>query len=157
VTVTVPEPLLRAVRNAAGARERGDHPFGCVVTAADGRVLTDVGNTVVTDADPTGHAELNAVRAVGALPLEVLAAATLWTSTEPCAMCAGGIYWSGIGRVVFAMAESELLAVTGSDARNPTMALPCRDVFAAGSRPVIVEGPLELPEARAVHTGFWSG
>lgn len=153
----IPRHLLRAVELARQSRTRGDHPFGCVVTGADGRVLSEAGNTVVTTGDPTGHAELNAVRGIGSLTSAELAAATLWTSTEPCAMCAGGIYWAGIGRVVFALAESELLGLTGDDPRNPTMALPCRAVFAAGSRAVVVEGPVDVREARAVHAGFWSG
>jgi tRNA(Arg) A34 adenosine deaminase TadA len=70
-------------------------------------------------------------------------------------MCAGAIYWSGIGRVVYGLAETELIAITGNDAANPTLALPCREVFARGQRQVIVLGPLLTDEARAVHDGFW--
>jgi tRNA(Arg) A34 adenosine deaminase TadA len=151
------DPLRRAVEAAWAARRRNDHPFGAVVTDAHGDVLTVAGNTVMTSADPTGHAELNAVRTVGRARPDLLPGATLWTSTEPCAMCAGAIYWAGIGRVVYALAETELLEITGTDPRNPTMALPCRTVFAAGSRSVLVEGPVELPEAREVHAGFWNG
>jgi len=57
--------------------------------------------------------------------------------------------------VVYALAEVDLYEMTGSDGRNPALALPCREVFAHGRRPVQVEGPAELPEARAVHQGFW--
>ncbi len=71
-------------------------------------------------------------------------------------MCSGAIYWSGIGRVVYALGEDQLLALTGADPENPTMALPCRQVFAAGQRLLPVVGPIELPEARAVHDGFWN-
>ena len=112
-------------------------------------------NTVETERDPTGHAELNLVRQVGHLGADVLASTTLYTSTEPCAMCSGGIYWAGIGHVVFALAETDLLAVTGADPRNPTLALPSRNVFAAGSRAVEVIGPVTVAGARAVHEGFW--
>ena len=85
-----------------------------------------------------------------------LATATLYTSTEPCAMCAGAIYWGGVSRVVFGLSERGLLALTGDDPENPTFDLPCREVFAHGQRPVEVVGPLPEDEARALHDGFWS-
>ena len=71
-------------------------------------------------------------------------------------MCAGAIYWSGIGRVVFALPEDALRAMTGADPKNPTLELPCREVFARGQRPVVVAGPAAIAEARAVHAGFWT-
>ena len=147
--------LARAVGLARQAREGGNHPFGALLSGADGDVIAEAMNTVETERDPTGHAELNLVRRTGHLGADALATTTLYTSTEPCAMCAGGIYWAGIGRVVFALAESELLTMTGADPRNPTLALPSRTVFAAGSRPVVVIGPVALPGAREVHAGFW--
>jgi tRNA(Arg) A34 adenosine deaminase TadA len=147
--------LTRAVELAAAARAAGNHPFGALLADAAGTVVAEAQNTVETGQDPTGHAELNLVRAAGHLGAAALGELTLFTSTEPCAMCAGGIYWSGVGRVVFAMAESELLEMTGSDPRNPTLALPSRIVFAAGSRPVLVQGPFPLRSAREVHEEFW--
>jgi len=71
-------------------------------------------------------------------------------------MCAGAIYWSGIGRVVFALSEKGLLGYTGSHQENPTLDLPCREVFARGQRSVVVEGPFLEDEAGKVHEGFWS-
>lgn len=149
--------LLRlAIEVAARARAKGNHPFGAVLASASGEVLMEVENTVVTGSDMTGHAELNLVRAAsGRYGEEELAAATLYSSTEPCAMCSGGIYWSGIGRVVYALSEAELGRFTGADAENPTMHLPCRAVLGAGQRAILVEGPADLPEAAAVHEGFW--
>jgi tRNA(Arg) A34 adenosine deaminase TadA len=88
--------------------------------------------------------------------VDELADMTLYTSTEPCAMCSGAIYWSGIGSVVYALSEEELYAMTGSDANNPTLVLPCRTVFAAGRRPISVAGPFDLASAREVHAGFWN-
>jgi tRNA(Arg) A34 adenosine deaminase TadA len=88
-------------------------------------------------------------------PPEVLAKSTLYTSTEPCAMCAGAIYWAAIGRVVYGLPESALLELTGDHADNPTLSLPCREVFARGHGDIKVTGPLLEDEARAVHEGFW--
>lgn len=147
--------LRRCVELAQQARDRGDHPFGSVVVTADGRVVEGL-NTVVTRRDPTGHAETNVVREAAArLEPDELAASTLYTSTEPCAMCAGAIYWSGIPRVVFALSESGLAGIVAEQEGVPTLSLPCREVFARGGRPVAVAGPADLPEAVDVHDGFW--
>jgi tRNA(Arg) A34 adenosine deaminase TadA len=85
-----------------------------------------------------------------------LGRATLYSSAEPCAMCAGGIYWSGIGRVVYALSEHRLLEITGAHPANPTLSLPCREVFARGQRHIEVLGPLLEDEAAEVHRGFWA-
>ena len=150
--------LRRAAALARAARNRGNHPFGSLLAEADGTVVLEAENTVVTEADATGHAETNLVRlASRRYPRETLGRMTLYTSTEPCAMCSGAIYWSGIGQVVYALAESALAELTGPDPENPTLRLPCREVFARGQRPVEVRGPFPLPEALAVHEGFWTG
>lgn len=147
--------LRRAFQLAGEARDGGNHPFGALVTDADGVLVAEARNSVVTEHDPTGHAETNAVRAAGRTGRD-LAGATLYTSTEPCAMCAGAIYWSGIGRVVYGLAEVDLLDLTGAHPENPTLDLPCRDVFAHGARRIVVEGPTLADEARQVHAGFWT-
>lgn len=148
--------LARAVAVAERARAGGNHPFGAVLADAGGHVLLEAGNTVVSERDVTGHAELNLVRlASRGFDAETLAGCTLYSSTEPCAMCAGAVYWSGIGRVVYALSQEVLHRFTGADPQNPTMHLPARDVLAAGQRHIEVEGPVELPEAAAVHAGFW--
>jgi tRNA(Arg) A34 adenosine deaminase TadA len=149
--------LLEAVATAAASRAAGHHPFGALLADGDGTVLLSAQNTVTTGPDATGHAETNLVRlASGTYDEERLATTTMYTSTEPCAMCAGAVYWSGIGRVVYAVSEIELYEMTGADPRNRTLLLPCREVFARGSRTVEVVGPVELPEARDVHAGFWA-
>lgn len=148
--------MRRAIGLARQARDHGNHPFGALLTDADSRVRLEAENTVVTEADCTGHAEMNLMRlACLNLDHDTLAAATVYTSTEPCAMCAGAIYWAGVSRVVFGLRERELQALTGVDPRNPTLFLPCREVFACGQRPIEVIGPLLEDEARAVHEDYW--
>jgi tRNA(Arg) A34 adenosine deaminase TadA len=150
--------LRRAIDLASEARSLGRHPFGSLVVDELGEVLASGLNNAVRPAgDPTQHAEMLACAAVGKRFSEAqLARATLYTSTEPCAMCAGAIYWTGIGRVVFGLAETSLLQLTGSHPENPTLDLPCREVFARGQRRVVVVGPAIEEEAAAVHKGFWS-
>src|SRR3982074_1882990 len=86
---------------------------------------------------------------------EILSAATIYSSAEPCAMCAGAIYWAGIGRLVYGLSEDRLRAITGNHPENPTLDLPCRDVFKRGQRPTEVVGPLLEQEAEALHAGVW--
>ncbi len=145
--------LRRAIALSRRARETGKHPFGALVVDREGRCLAEGLNAF--DEDCTGHAEMNAVRAAHALDANALKGATLFSSAEPCAMCAGAIYWSGIARVVYALPETRLLEITGDHPENPTLSLPCREVFARGQRPVEVLGPLLEDEAARVHEGFW--
>jgi tRNA(Arg) A34 adenosine deaminase TadA len=148
--------LRRAVVVSLNAREHGNHPFGAVLVAPSGAVVLEAENTVATGHDVTNHAELNLVRlACASLAYADLPRHTLYTSCEPCAMCAGAIYWAGIGRVVYALSEEGLLELTGDHPDNPTLMHPCRQVFAAGSRVTEVTGPLIEDEAAAAHRGFW--
>ncbi|MFT4115128.1 nucleoside deaminase [Bradyrhizobium sp.] len=134
-----------------------NHPFGCVVVDTAGKVLIEAENGYMPDRDGTAHAErLAATQACRTLSGEVLAKATLYSSAEPCAMCAGAIYWAGIGRVVYGLSEHRLRAITGNHPENPTLDLPCRDVFASGQRPTEVLGPFLEDEAAALHDGAWA-
>lgn len=149
--------LEHAIRLAMAARERGDHPFGAVLVTADGTVVEAL-NSVRTRRDPTGHAETNLVRAAAsALTAQDIAAATLYTSTEPCAMCAGAMYWAGVPRMVYALGADELNDIVRASGDGPTLDLPSREVLARGGRDVEVVGPVPLAGAAAVHAGFWSG
>ena len=148
--------LRLALAVARRSRAGGNHPFGAVLVGPDGAVLMEAENSCVTTGDRTGHAERNlASRASVAYDAAFLNRCTLYTSAEPCAMCAGAAYWAGLGRVVYALSESALAKITGADPENLTMALGCRRVFASGQRPVEVIGPLIEDEAGAVHEGFW--
>ncbi|MCU1447273.1 nucleoside deaminase [Cryobacterium sp.] len=117
--------LGHAIEVARESRRRGNHPFGAILVAGDGTVLT-AENSVVTTGDPTGHAELILVRRAGVrLSRQQLSVSTLYTSTEPCAMCSGAIYWAGIGRVVYGLPEEDLARMVPAQDGAPTMDLPC--------------------------------
>ncbi|MGC3983428.1 MAG: nucleoside deaminase [Pseudorhodoferax sp.] len=146
--------LRRADQVARRAMAMGRHPFGALLVAPDGEtVLAEQGNI-----DTVNHAESTLARHAAAnYPGAYLAQCTLVTTFEPCAMCAGTVYWAGIGRVVYGAEESALLALTGDHPENPTLSLPCREVFARGQRAVAVVGPVPAVEAEmvATHAGFW--
>jgi tRNA(Arg) A34 adenosine deaminase TadA len=145
--------LQMAIATAGKAREHGNHPFGAVLVDGSGRLVLEAENTVMTARDCTGHAETNLMRkACAQLSTEVLAGCTLYTSTEPCAMCSGAIFWGGVSRVVFGLSEAGLLEMTtGPNFLN----LPCSEVFSRGGRAIEVLGPLLVEQARKVHVGFW--
>jgi tRNA(Arg) A34 adenosine deaminase TadA len=150
------EHLRTAISVAWQARQHGNHPFGAVLVDENNRLLLSAENTVVTERDCTGHAETNLVRlASQQFSPAQLADCTLYTSTEPCAMCAGAIHWSHIGRVVYALSEADLYEIIGPSPEH--LFLPCRDVFAHRQRPIEVIGPVAEveTEARAVHENFW--
>jgi len=150
--------LLRCVEISKLARAAGNTPFGALLTGPEGEVLLEQGNIELTEHDCTGHAETALMRAASQRwPKDFLARCTLYTSVEPCAMCAGAVYWGGVGRVVYGLSESRLLRLTGSDERNPTLDLPCREIFAKGQRAVEVLGPFEEVSAAVVaaQEGYW--
>jgi tRNA(Arg) A34 adenosine deaminase TadA len=148
--------LRRAIDVARRARSGGSHPFGAILVDGSGAVLLESENGFLPHRDMTAHAErLLATEASKLYGSQRLRACTVYTSTEPCAMCAAAMYWAGIGRVVYGLPEAALKALTGDDPENPTLDLPCRVVFAAGQRAVEVTGPLLEEEARAVHEGAW--
>jgi tRNA(Arg) A34 adenosine deaminase TadA len=155
-----PEPdlrhLNRAIELAAAARQHGNHPFGSLLVDGDGNVVLEAENTVVTGGDVTAHAEQNLVREASTrFRPDELPAYTLYTSTEPCAMCAGAIFWSGIGCVVFALSSATLAEVVRDPTGAYTLALSCREVFQRGGRTIDVRGPLIEDQALVVHDGFW--
>jgi tRNA(Arg) A34 adenosine deaminase TadA len=155
-----PEQMLRQLRYANDiarrARQFGHHPFGATLVAPDHEtVLLTQGNV-----DTVNHAESVLVRTAATnFSPDFLWNCTLYTTAEPCVMCAGTLYWGNIGRLVYGIAETALLELTGNDPQNPTLDVPCRLVFEKGQKPIRVWGPFEevRSEVIAVHRDFWQG
>ena len=149
--------LRHSFEVARRSMSNGNHPFGAVLVDRGQKVLIETENGFMPARDRTAHAErLLASEACCTMTAEMLASATIYCSAEPCAMCAGAIYWAGIGRVVYGLSEVRLRGITGNHPENPTLDLPCRDVFSNGQRPTEVIGPLLEEEAAALHAGAWS-
>ncbi|MGB3443339.1 MAG: nucleoside deaminase [Actinophytocola sp.] len=102
------ELLRRAIALAAEARESGNPPFGSLLAGPDGTVLVEERNTTRTDDDISLHPELKVARwAARNLDRATAAKTTMYTSCEPCGMCAGALARSGIGDVVFALSAAQ--------------------------------------------------
>ena len=150
---------LRHLRQANAVAQRsmmtGHHPFGALLVAPDHEtVLLEQGNV-----DTVNHAEAVLARnAASRFAADYLWGCTLYTTVEPCCMCAATQYWANIGGLVYGMEERRLLELTGNHAENPTLDLPCREVFSRGQKSVRVWGPLAQVEIEiaALHVGFWS-
>jgi tRNA(Arg) A34 adenosine deaminase TadA len=150
--------LRKAVEVSRRARNNGNTPFGAVLVDADGNILLEQENIEITMSDCTGHAETALMaRSSKLYDKAFLQGCSLYSTAEPCAMCSGAIYWGNVGRVVYGISEARLLELTGDDPQNPTLSLPCREVFARGQKQMAVVGPVTEIEAEviAVHEGYW--
>ena len=144
MTTTDEHHLRRAIELAADARAAGEMPFGSLLVGPDGDVLREERNTVVTGRDITAHPELKLARwAASELELGAARETTMYTSCEPCPMCAGAISRSGLGRVVFALSGNEL-----GELRPPGSASP-------DDAEVVYEGPALFDEARVPIDGYY--
>jgi len=131
---------------------KGNHPFGALLLIGE-TIHLSAENTVITDHDVTRHAELNLVsKAVRTLNPDELSSAILYTSTEPCAMCTGAIYWAGIRNIVFGCSAAKLGEIAGA-----AFVVPCKDLLEFGQQHTLITGPVLEEQAAAMHQKFWPG
>jgi tRNA(Arg) A34 adenosine deaminase TadA len=148
--------LRQAIALADKARARGNRPFGALIVAADGQVLAEAWNSTGENGDCTAHAETSAVRLASPVhSREALAGATLYSSAEPCVMCAGAIYWANIGRVVYGIDAVRLRVFRGERLDQRDAELFCRDVFNSSPHPIDCIGPALIEECSTSHQGAW--
>ena len=138
--------IRKCIELSEQAVRNGNRPSGAILVCDDAILLT-AENTVTTEQDRIKHAELNvisaATRSYGA---ETLSRCTLYTSTEPCPMCSGAIYWAGVGLVVFGCSVETQERITG---RN--FGITSRQILGAGDKAIEVVGPILEEAASAVH------
>ncbi|MEH1124391.1 nucleoside deaminase [Micromonospora sp. CPCC 206061] len=133
--------LRRAIALAAEARAGGNPPFGSLLVGPDGDVLLEERNTSITGDDITAHPELKVARwAAQHLDPATARRSTMYTSCQPCNMCTGAIERSGLGRVVFALSNEQLLTLKPS----------------GGFPPVPQDGPALFDEARLPVDGYYT-
>jgi len=149
--------LRKAIAWSHAGRRKGNRPFGAVIVSGDGQVLAEAYCATTETGDVTAHAETSAVRKLAERKLtrEVLADATIYSSGEPCVMCAGAIFWANIGRVVFGIDAERLRVFRGDHGDQRDAELSCRDVFRASPHPIECIGPALIDEAGAAHIGAW--
>ena len=142
--------IKKTYQLAKSAQDKGNHPFGALLVL-DGCAVVTAENMVNTEKDVTKHAELNLVsEASREMDLESIRQCILYTSTEPCAMCAGAIYWAGISHIVFGCSAAVLGEIAGG-----AFVIPCRDLYKYGDREIEVVGPILGDEGAEIHRNFW--
>lgn len=149
--------LEMTIELAKKSVKNGNHPFGSLLVGPNDEVLLVSGNSYLRDKG-IGHAEMNIAQAAAKqYSTSFLESCTLYTSVEPCCMCAGACYWAGIGTVVYGLSEKRLAELTLDNPENLTLDLSCHKVFEAGQRKVQVRGPFAALEDKIVadHINFW--
>lgn len=136
-----------AISEAKRARDRGDYAIGAVITrlmAGREVVIANAGNRVKTSGSSIKHVELETLKYVSSGYGRYLPDFVLYTTHEPCAMCAGACVWSRIGAVVFGVSQEDIAAYgrkCGTDEfKWRACLIPCEYVLKKGNHDVPVFG-----------------
>lgn len=140
-------PMRLAIEAARSALAQGNKPYGAALVSPDGKVMHVAGNNELTSGDSTGHAEMALVReAQAALGPQALKGATVYASGEPCAMCAGALFWAGVGRIVYAAPNHAMGELLG----GPLLSIGCAELLSHAVPAVQVDGPMLANESLAL-------
>lgn len=142
--------LQKTFTIAKQSMKKGNHPFGALLVL-DGQIVAESENTVVTDKDVTRHAELNLIsNYIHRFHPSERERMTLYSSTEPCAMCTGAIIWSGIKKIIYGCSSEKLNRIAKGH-----FTIECRKILDHSRDIYSVEGPLLQEEAEQIHLEFW--
>ena len=144
--------MREAFKAARASATNGDYPMGAVLVKND--TIISVGYETLKSAnDPVnGHAEIDAIRkACAALKQSYLEGCTLYSTHEPCPMCAAAAFWAKVGTIVFSVSREKMIEQMENKQRKSSdkfswrqIAISCKDVIAAGKGPIeIITGVLE--------------
>lgn len=123
-----------AIDMAKKAREKGNEPFGAILTK-DGEIVKEGANKIFSACDPTYHAEIGLIRDFcRENNVSDLSEYTLYSSCEPCVMCSGAMVWSKLGKLVYSVTHDQLAEIAGSN-----IMIGSDEVFdKSPNRPVVV-------------------
>ena len=108
-------PMNLAIEIARKAEKKGEIPIGCIILDQNEKVLAIAHNTVVTNLDPLGHAEMNAIRkACKQIKKDRLINCSIYVTLEPCIMCASAISRAKIKRLYFGAEDLKFGAINGN-------------------------------------------
>jgi tRNA(Arg) A34 adenosine deaminase TadA len=136
-----------AIAEARRARDRGDYPIGAVITRLTGRsevVIASAGNRVKTSGSSIKHVELETLKYVSSGYGRYLPDFVLYSTHEPCAMCAGACVWSRIGAVVYGVSQEDIAAYGLEHGTEyfkwRACLIPCEFIFEKGNHIIPVTG-----------------
>jgi guanine deaminase len=126
-----PEDFMRL---ALAEAKKGDAPYGAVIVK-DREVVAVAYNTVQRDSDPSAHAEINAIRSLTSkLQSSSLEGYSIYTTGEPCPMCATACVWTGISEIVYGASIEDLISVNQSQ-----ITITCEEIIAQSFRKIRVK------------------
>ena len=144
-----------AIAEAKRARDRGDYPIGAVITRLAGRgevVIASAGNRVKTSGSSIKHVELETLKYVSSGYGRYLPDFVLYSTHEPCAMCAGACVWARIGAIVYGVSQEDIAAYGRNrgteDYKWRACLIPCRLVLEKGNHRIPVTGGFLRDECR---------
>lgn len=144
--------VRRALNLAEKAARRGDEPYGSVLVHDD-EIVMEASNRIHTEGDIALHPELTlARRAAREFDPETRAETVMYTSTEPCPMCSGGVSIAGLGAVVYSVSGA-----TAAEIWESTPPIPCEEVCERWGRTVDVHGPVLGERGRQIHHDYLDG
>ena len=149
----IKEKLIRTTFTIAKrSKLNGNLAYGCLLVDENNEILLEGENTVLTESDALGHAEVNLIRKASKLySPEFLNKCTIYTSDEPCPMCSSAIFWGGIGKLIFGLSKKRFYEEFGSDNPSIDFNISSRDILKAGGRKVVIEGPTLEDKALLIH------
>ena len=125
------------MREAIAEAKKGDSPYGAVIVK-DNKIIIRGYNTAQTDNDLSAHGEINALRAFTkqyGYSLDTLSGYTLYTTCEPCPMCAAACVWAGVSTIVFGASIQQLI-----DLGHKQIDISCQSVTEKGFNQVEIIG-----------------
>lgn len=131
--------------------EKSETPFGAVIVK-NNEIVETAGNTVEFDADPTCHAEVNVLRKLTTrLKTAALESGyTLYSTCEPCAMCAATCFWAGISEIVYGAGASDF-----EDDYNPNLInMRCEEIIAKSPASIKIKSGILKEECKQLHSKF---
>jgi tRNA(Arg) A34 adenosine deaminase TadA len=146
--------MARAYELAEYATTHGGGPFGALLVK-DHKIIAEFSNCVHSTGNITTHAEMGIISGFSPrIDRKTFSQSTLYTSTEPCAMCCGAICFAGIGRVVYGVSEIPFERTMGVTPQpNP---LTSREIISRISPSIKVLGPLMEEEGLKLHAEYWT-
>ena len=162
--MSLDERFMRlAFEQARMAVTAGNEPFGAVLVKAD-EVMAVGQNKINTENDPTYHAETGLIRdychQTGVTDLSDY---TMYTSCEPCVMCAGCMIWAKLGRMVYGISVKQLFSLLKegtsdvfSQEDDRGISMPCSEIFARSSNKISVIGGVLEAEGIELYQSYIS-
>lgn len=144
--------LKEAFTIAERSLKKGNLSFGCVLVNEEGEIIEEGENLVITSKNSITHCEIVLInKLAGKYEREYLYKCTIYATTEPCPMCSAAIFWSGIGKLVYALSKEGYHAIANTTNPDHIFDLSSKKLLEYGGRKIEVTGPLMEHEAKAIY------